>query len=67
MSAWMRKCDQELDRPAADQNVGYSVVVGSVPLEPVLQWDEQLITHEDVMSGQVAKPNGSGSPSTTQS
>jgi hypothetical protein len=53
-SAWMRKCDQELDRLAADRNVGYTAIIGSVPLEPVLQWHEQLITHEDVVSSQVA-------------
>ncbi|WP_327288335.1 SCO2523 family variant P-loop protein [Streptomyces sp. NBC_01198] len=53
-SAWMRKCDQDLDRLAADCGVGYTAVIGSVPLEPVLQWREQLITDEDVLSSRIA-------------
>lgn len=53
-SAWMRKCDQDLSELAAERGVGYSRVVGVVPLEPVLQWREQLITDEDVLSSRVA-------------
>ena len=32
----------------------FSVVLGIVPLEPILQWQEQLITEEDVLSTQIA-------------
>lgn len=53
-SAWMRKCDQDLDRLAADRGIGFTAIIGSVPLEPVLQWREQLITDEDVLSSRVA-------------
>ncbi|WP_333771213.1 SCO2523 family variant P-loop protein [Streptomyces sp. IBSBF 2435] len=53
-SAWMRKCDQDLDRLAADRDIGFTAIIGSVPLEPVLQWREQLITDEDVLSSRVA-------------
>ncbi|NBM18402.1 SCO2523 family variant P-loop protein [Streptomyces sp. GC420] len=53
-SAWMRKCDQELGELAAQLEAGYSMVLGSVPLEPVLQWREQLITDEDVLSSKIA-------------
>ncbi|MFG1811908.1 SCO2523 family variant P-loop protein [Streptomyces sp. NPDC049040] len=53
-SAWMRKCDQELHRLAADREIGFTAILGAVPLEPVLQWREQLITDEDVLSSRVA-------------
>ncbi|MCC5034588.1 ParA family protein [Streptomyces sp. WAC 00631] len=53
-SAWMRKCDQDLDVLAADLDIGYTRLLGSVPLEPVLQWREQLITDEDVLASRIA-------------
>jgi hypothetical protein len=53
-SAWMRKCDQDLDKLAADLEVGFSRMLGSIPLEPVLQWREQLITDEDVLASRIA-------------
>jgi len=53
-SSWMRKCDQELDSLAADRDIGYSRMLGAIPLEPVLQWREQLITDEDVYASRVA-------------
>jgi len=53
-SAWMRKTDGDLKQLASTQGIGYSQVLGSVPLEPVLQWREQLITDEDVLDSQIA-------------
>ncbi len=53
-AAWLRKCDQDLKEFASAQQVGYSRVLGTVPLEPVLQWREQLITDEDVLASKVA-------------
>ncbi|NJQ02362.1 SCO2523 family variant P-loop protein [Streptomyces zingiberis] len=53
-SAWMRKCDQDLEVLAADLDIGYTRLLGSVPLEPVLQWREQLITDEDVLASRIA-------------
>ncbi|MEU7040901.1 SCO2523 family variant P-loop protein [Streptomyces varsoviensis] len=53
-SAWLRKCDQDLREFASAQQVGYSRVLSTVPLEPVLQWREQLITDEDVLASKVA-------------
>jgi hypothetical protein len=53
-SAWMRECDRDLKQLASAQGIGYSQVLGSVPLEPVLQWREQLITDEDVLDSQIA-------------
>ncbi|MGX4692332.1 SCO2523 family variant P-loop protein [Streptomyces sp. JNUCC 63] len=43
-AAWMQSCDEALRRLAAEHRIGDSVVLGVVPLEPVLQWREQLIT-----------------------
>ncbi len=53
-SAWMRETDADLKRLASTHGIGYSKVLGSVPLEPVLQWREQLITDEDVLDSQIA-------------
>jgi len=53
-SAWMRKTDGDLKQLASTHGIGYSMVLGSVPLEPVLQWREQLITDEDVLDSQIA-------------
>ena len=52
--AWIRECDRDLKTFASTQGIGYSLVLGSVPLEPVLQWREQLITDEDVLDSQIA-------------
>jgi hypothetical protein len=53
-SAWMRKTDDDLKQLASNLGIGYSQVLGSVPLEPVLQWREQLITDEDVLDSEIA-------------
>ncbi|CAL9568775.1 SCO2523 family variant P-loop protein [Streptomyces sp. Tu 3180] len=53
-AAWMQSCDESLRRLAAEHRIGDSVVLGVVPLEPILQWREQLITEEDVLATQIA-------------
>nr|WSY55060.1 SCO2523 family variant P-loop protein [Streptomyces sp. NBC_00886] len=53
-SAWMEQCDTALKQLASEYGIGSSQVLGSVPLEPVLQWREQLITEEDAMAGRIA-------------
>lgn len=53
-SAWMRECDRDLKQLSSTLGIGYTQVLGSVPLEPVLQWREQLITDEDVLGSQIA-------------
>ncbi|GAA1429464.1 SCO2523 family variant P-loop protein [Streptomyces thermospinosisporus] len=53
-SAWMRQTDGNLKQLAAKHGIGRGQVLGSVPLEPVLQWREQLITEEDVYGSQIA-------------
>jgi hypothetical protein len=52
--AWLREANRELQRLAADSYVGRSAMLGSVPLDPVLQWREQLITDSDVWARHVA-------------
>jgi hypothetical protein len=52
--AWLRDCNADLQRLASRCGVGRTVVLGSVPLDPVLQWHEQLITDNDVVERQIA-------------
>lgn len=53
-SAWMQMYDERLRRLAAELGVGDSVLLGTVPLEPILQWREQLITEEEVAATKIA-------------
>jgi hypothetical protein len=52
--AWLREANQDLQRLAAELQVGRSAMLGAVPLDPVLQWREQLITDSDVWARHVA-------------
>ena len=52
--AWLREANRDLQRLAAELHVGRSAMLGSVPLDPVLQWREQLITDSDVWARHVA-------------
>lgn len=52
--AWLRDCDQDLRRLAARHQVGRLALLGSVPLDPVLQWREQLLSDNDVMARDIA-------------
>jgi hypothetical protein len=51
---WLRDCNDDLQRLASKCGVGRTVVLGSVPFDPVLQWHEQLITDNDVVERQIA-------------
>ncbi|NEC90347.1 SCO2523 family variant P-loop protein [Streptomyces sp. SID12501] len=53
-STWMERCDEKLRSLASENGIGDSVVLGTVPLEPILHWREQLITEEDVIATQIA-------------
>lgn len=53
-SAWIHKYDERLRRLAAELGIGDSVLLGSVPLEPILLRREQLITEEEVSGSKVA-------------
>jgi hypothetical protein len=52
--AWLREANRDLQRLAAEMDVGRSTLLGSVPLDPLLQWREQLITDSDVWARHVA-------------
>ncbi len=52
--AWLREANRDLQRLAAELNVGRSAMLGGVPLDPVLQWREQLITDSDVWARHIA-------------
>lgn len=52
--AWLRDCNDELQRLASRCKIGRALVLGTVPLDPVLQWHEQLITDNDVVERQIA-------------
>ncbi|GIE32606.1 DNA-binding protein [Actinoplanes italicus] len=52
--AWLRDCDEDLRNLAATWQVGRSAVIGTVPLDPVLQWREQLISDDDVVARDIA-------------
>jgi hypothetical protein len=52
--AWLREANRGLQKLAAELGVGRSAMLGAVPLDPVLQWREQLITDSDVWASHVA-------------
>lgn len=52
--AWLQDCNTGLQRRATKSGIGRTVVLGTVPLDPVLQWREQLITDNDVVERQIA-------------
>lgn len=52
--AWLSECDRELRELASRLGLGRSRVLGSIPLDPVLQWREQIITDRDADTNRVA-------------
>jgi hypothetical protein len=51
---WLTAADGDMLRLAADLGLGHLKTLGSVPLDPVLQWQEQLITDHDVHVREIA-------------
>jgi hypothetical protein len=47
-ATWLRACDDELKKLAMRNNLGRSRTLGHTPMEPVLQWREQVISDADV-------------------
>jgi hypothetical protein len=45
---WLQRADRELNELARRFNVGQDLLLGSTPVEPILQWREQLIIDSDV-------------------
>lgn len=52
--AWLRECNRDLLELASTHRIGRSLLLGSVPLDPVLQWREQLISDNDVWARRIA-------------
>lgn len=46
--AWLDVCNRRLHELASRRGVGRVNLLGEVPLDPVLQWQEQLISNDDV-------------------
>jgi hypothetical protein len=46
--AWLDVCNRRLQDLAGRSRVGRAIVLGEVPLDPVLQWQEQLLSNDDV-------------------
>jgi hypothetical protein len=51
---WLSEMDQALHGLAARLKIGNMRHFGTVPLDPVLQWREQLITNADVRTRSIA-------------
>ncbi|HEU5469557.1 MAG TPA: SCO2523 family variant P-loop protein [Actinophytocola sp.] len=47
-ATWLRSCDDQLKKLALDFKLGRSRTLGSTPMEPVLQWREQVISDANV-------------------
>lgn len=52
--AWLREVNQDLQKLAVKEKLGRTVLLGEVPLDPVLQWREQLISDNDTHGSQIA-------------
>lgn len=48
--AFLRECDKELSELARQRGTGRTTLLGTVPLDPLLQWREQLISDNDVQA-----------------
>jgi hypothetical protein len=53
---WLRTCNDELKQLALRRKLGHSAMLGETPVEPVLQWREQIISDADVASGIANEP-----------
>lgn len=52
--AWLREVNRDLHELAGREKLGRTLMLGSVPLDPVLQWREQLISDDDTYASQIA-------------
>ncbi|MET8152145.1 SCO2523 family variant P-loop protein [Actinoplanes sp. NPDC049668] len=46
--AWLDVCNKRLQELASRRQVGRTNVLAEIPLDPVLQWQEQLLSNDDV-------------------
>ncbi|CUU55222.1 MinD-like ATPase involved in chromosome partitioning or flagellar assembly [Parafrankia irregularis] len=47
-SVWLESYNTDLEKLAGKLHLGMSMMLGSIPLDPVLQWREQIIVEEDI-------------------
>jgi hypothetical protein len=52
--AWLRDANRDLQELAGQWKLGRTSMLGAVPLDPVLQWREQLISDNDTYASQIA-------------
>nr|MDT0661258.1 SCO2523 family variant P-loop protein [Micromonospora sp. DSM 115978] len=52
--AWLRECNRDLLELASTHRVGRTMLIGTIPHDPVLQWREQLISDNDVYARKIA-------------
>lgn len=52
--AWLRSCNDRLQREAGKLRIGRTAILGVVPFDPMLQWREQLVSDDDVLVTQIA-------------
>jgi hypothetical protein len=55
--AFLRDCDRDLNELASNRKVGRTKVIASVPLDPLLQWREQLISDNDLYERKIGNVN----------
>lgn len=51
---WLAEVDKDLEKTAAKLELGRALRIGTIPLDPVLQWREQLILNRDVHVTEIA-------------
>jgi hypothetical protein len=52
--AWLRDTHRDLQELAGRYKLGRTTMLGRVPLDPVLQWREQLISDNDTYASEIA-------------
>jgi hypothetical protein len=52
--AWLQEMNGRLTALANEHKIGRPSVIGVVPLDPMLQWEERLITDDDLWASPVA-------------
>lgn len=52
--AWLHDCNDSLNKLASRERIGRATTLGVVPLDPVLQWREQILTESDTHTREIA-------------
>ncbi|KPM51178.1 DNA-binding protein [Frankia sp. R43] len=53
-SVWLQAFNTDLQKLAGQLRLGSSLMLGAVPLDPVLQWREQIIVEDDISTTRIA-------------